>query len=76
MARYFSGTVKEIVGTAQSVGCTVDGAAPHENIDAINNGQNSCSSQLCHGLCFDLFNSICVFRMSRSTQVDYLLQFV
>jgi hypothetical protein len=39
MARYFSGTVKEIVGTAQSVGCTVDGAAPHENIDAINNGQ-------------------------------------
>ena len=39
MARYFSGTVKEILGTAQSVGCTIDGSAPHEKIDAINNGE-------------------------------------
>lgn len=39
MARHFSGTVKEILGTAQSVGCTVDGSAPHDKIDAINDGE-------------------------------------
>ncbi|CAN6674714.1 large ribosomal subunit protein uL11B [Trichomonascus vanleenenianus] len=33
-----SGTVKEILGTAQSVGCRVDGKPPHVTIDAINNG--------------------------------------
>lgn len=38
MARYLSGTVKEILGTAQSVGCTVDGRAPHDIIDEINSG--------------------------------------
>jgi len=39
MAKQLSGTVKEILGTAQSVGCTVDGKAPHDWIDAINNGE-------------------------------------
>lgn len=39
MAREFSGTVKEILGTAQSVGCTVDGQPPHDIIEAINNGE-------------------------------------
>ncbi|XP_023939283.1 60S ribosomal protein L12 [Bicyclus anynana] len=38
MARYLSGTVKEILGTAQSVGCTVDGRPPHDIIADINNG--------------------------------------
>ena len=38
MARYFSGTVKEILGTCQSVGCTVDGAHPHDKIDEVNSG--------------------------------------
>lgn len=38
MARYMSGTVKEILGTAQSVGCTVDGVNPHDKIDEINDG--------------------------------------
>lgn len=38
MARELSGTVKEILGTAQSVGCTVDGRAPHDIIDDINSG--------------------------------------
>ena len=38
MARYLSGTVKEILGTAQSVGCTVDGCHPHDKIDEINEG--------------------------------------
>merc|ERR1712227_873964 len=30
MARNLAGTVKEILGTAQSVGCTVDGEHPHD----------------------------------------------
>ncbi|XP_013193495.1 large ribosomal subunit protein uL11 [Amyelois transitella] len=38
MARELSGTVKEILGTAQSVGCTIDGRAPHDVIVDINNG--------------------------------------
>nr|ALS04619.1 60S ribosomal protein L12 [Pseudodiaptomus poplesia]ALS04971.1 60S ribosomal protein L12 [Pseudodiaptomus poplesia] len=38
MAREFSGVVKEVLGTAQSVGCTVDGMAPHDVIDGINDG--------------------------------------
>lgn len=38
MARQLSGTVKEILGTAQSVGCTVDGRPPHDIIDDINSG--------------------------------------
>lgn len=35
MARELSGTVKEILGTAQSVGCTIDGRAPHDVIEEI-----------------------------------------
>ncbi|CAG4947855.1 60S ribosomal protein L12 [Colias croceus] len=38
MARYLSGTVKEILGTAQSVGCTVEGRPPHDLINDINSG--------------------------------------
>eukprot|EP00049_Salpingoeca_infusionum_P016920 m.351185 g.351185 ORF g.351185 m.351185 type:complete len:173 (-) comp16189_c0_seq1:94-612(-) len=38
MARTMAGTVKEILGTAQSVGCTVDGKHPHDLIDEINDG--------------------------------------
>ena len=37
-ARKLVGTCKEILGTAQSVGCTVDGQAPHDVIDSINSG--------------------------------------
>ncbi|CAD7687396.1 unnamed protein product [Nyctereutes procyonoides] len=33
-----SGTIKEILGTAQSVGCNVDGHHPHDIIDDINSG--------------------------------------
>ena len=32
------GTCKEILGTCQSVGCTVDNSHPHDKIDEINNG--------------------------------------
>jgi len=38
MSREFSGVIKEVLGTAQSVGCTVDGMAPHDVIDGINDG--------------------------------------
>lgn len=38
MARLLEGTVKEILGTAQSVGCTIDGRPPHDVIDDINEG--------------------------------------
>lgn len=38
LAKHMKGTVKEVLGTAQSVGCTVDGQPPHEIIDQINDG--------------------------------------
>ncbi|XP_074659863.1 large ribosomal subunit protein uL11-like [Tubulanus polymorphus] len=38
MAVKLAGTVKEILGTAQSVGCTVDGHHPHDVIDMVNSG--------------------------------------
>ena len=38
MARELSGTCKEVLGTAHSVGCTIDGRAPHDVIDDINSG--------------------------------------
>ncbi|PWS23193.1 hypothetical protein DKP78_14425 [Enterococcus faecium] len=39
IARELAGTVKEILGTAQSVGCTIDGRHPHDVIDDINAGK-------------------------------------
>jgi len=44
MSREFSGCMKEILGTAQSVGCTVDGQDPHDIIDGINDGSVECPS--------------------------------
>lgn len=41
MAKHMSGTVKEVLGTAQSVGCTVDGMPPHDLIDEINDGERT-----------------------------------
>jgi large subunit ribosomal protein L12e len=38
LAKNLAGTVKEILGTAQSVGCTIDGQPPHDVIDQINSG--------------------------------------
>ncbi|KAF3827208.1 hypothetical protein GH733_002694, partial [Mirounga leonina] len=38
LARELSGTIKEILGTAQSVGCSVDGQHLHDIIDDINSG--------------------------------------
>ncbi|XP_009888627.1 PREDICTED: 60S ribosomal protein L12 [Charadrius vociferus] len=42
LARELSGTIKEILGTAQSVGCSIDGRHPHDIIDDINNGAIEC----------------------------------
>lgn len=39
MAKELSGTVKEILGTAFSVGCQVDGRSPQSIIDDINSGE-------------------------------------
>lgn len=39
MSKTLAGTCKEILGTAQSVGCTVDNQHPHDIIDMINNGE-------------------------------------
>jgi large subunit ribosomal protein L12e len=39
LAKELSGTVKEILGTCQSVGCTVDGQPAHDVIDQINSGE-------------------------------------
>ncbi|KAK7808215.1 hypothetical protein U0070_016940 [Myodes glareolus] len=38
LARELSETIKEILGTAQSVGCNVDGHYPHDITDDINSG--------------------------------------
>merc|ERR1711862_505135 len=45
MSREFSGCMKEILGTAQSVGCNVDGMDPHDVIDGINDGSIECPSE-------------------------------
>merc|ERR1712036_176701 len=42
MSKNLAGVVKEILGTAQSVGCTVDGMDPHDVIDGINDGSIEC----------------------------------
>ncbi|KAK3740792.1 hypothetical protein QZH41_010080, partial [Actinostola sp. cb2023] len=39
MARKLEGTVKEILGTCQSIGCSIDGEPPHDIIDKINDGE-------------------------------------
>ena len=38
-AKELSGTVREILGTCHSVGCTVDGRHPHEVIEQIRSGE-------------------------------------
>ena len=39
MAKVFSGTVKEILGTAVSIGCTVNDQDPREIQEAIDDGE-------------------------------------
>ena len=47
IAKEMSGTVKEILGTAQSVGCKVDGRHPHDVIDDINDGTIVVEVRMC-----------------------------
>ncbi|ELW69932.1 60S ribosomal protein L12, partial [Tupaia chinensis] len=42
LARELSGTIKEILGTTQSVVCNVDACHPHDIIDDINSGAVEC----------------------------------
>ena len=37
-SKNLAGVAKEILGSAESVGCTVDGQDPHDIIDGINDG--------------------------------------
>ncbi|KAF8893849.1 60S ribosomal protein L12 [Infundibulicybe gibba] len=39
LAKELSGCAKEILGTAQSIGCTVDGRPPHDVIEGIDSGE-------------------------------------
>lgn len=39
IAKKLEGTVKEILGTCQSVGCTVNGQHPHDIVDQIRSGE-------------------------------------
>ena len=39
ISRNLAGTVKQMLGTAQSVGCTVEGEPPHDIIDKIDAGE-------------------------------------
>lgn len=39
MARNFAGTVKQVLGTCLSLGCTVDKQGPRQIIAKINNGE-------------------------------------
>lgn len=41
LAKELSGTVKEVLGTCQSVGCTVDGSHPHTVIEEIDAGEST-----------------------------------
>ncbi|KAK2111284.1 60S ribosomal protein L12 [Saguinus oedipus] len=45
LARELSGTIKKILGTAQSVSCNVDGRHPHDIIDDINSGAVQCPAR-------------------------------
>uniref|UniRef100_A0A7S2Z5M3 60S ribosomal protein L12 n=1 Tax=Chloropicon laureae TaxID=464258 RepID=A0A7S2Z5M3_9CHLO len=44
-AKFFSGTVKEILGTCQSVGCTVDRKHPQEVQKMIDDGELVCPDE-------------------------------
>ena len=53
MAKSLAGVCKEILGTAQSVGCTVDGNHPHDVIENIDAGEVEIPevriiSKICH----------------------------
>ena len=78
MSRYLSGTVKEILGTCQSVGCTIDGSHPHDKIDEVNDGSITIPVRLmwylvwCELCLYSLFLSFC----RRSESAECLLMYI
>ena len=52
MSRDMTGTVREILGTCQSCGCTVDGEAPHDLIDKAGHRKPYC--KLNHSIQFNI----------------------
>ena len=62
ISRNLAGTVKQMLGTAQSVGCTVDGEPPHDIIDKINEGEIDIPVLSLSFLFFPLF--YCLFHCS------------
>ena len=42
-ARNFEGTVKQVLGTCMTVGCTVDGQSPKDITKKVNSGEYKCS---------------------------------
>ena len=71
IAKEMSGTVKEILGTAQSVGCKVDGRHPHDVIDAINDGTIVVEVRMCMLRCIVQLGEVrgCSLLMKRMTAV-------
>ena len=45
LAKTFQGTVYEILGTAQSTGCRVEGEDPHDIIDQMKAGEITCPEE-------------------------------
>merc|ERR1712110_135906 len=45
MAREFKGTVKEVLGTAMSLGCTIDGESPKDLQEQIDDGELECPAE-------------------------------
>jgi len=45
LAKKFSGTVKEVLGTCRAIGCTVDGMQPEDIHEAIDNDEFECPEQ-------------------------------
>ncbi|XP_067911724.1 large ribosomal subunit protein uL11-like [Heterodontus francisci] len=45
LVRELTGTVKENLGTAQSIGCNIDGKHPHSVIEDINQGKTECPAE-------------------------------
>lgn len=42
MAKELLGTIKEVVGTCLSIGCTIEGSSPKDIIRQINDGEIAC----------------------------------
>lgn len=67
-AKSLEGTVKEILGTAQSVGARINGKPAHLTIDAINNGEVD-SKYLDFDICLQTTNCVPSFKQSLKSKL-------